>query len=49
MLGISRSTLYVWAGKGKINIVKVEGSARVSAEEIDRFVAEAEPAQIAAS
>jgi excisionase family DNA binding protein len=46
LLGIHRVTLYQRAGEGLITILRIGGRSYVAADEIERYIRDAQPAQV---
>jgi excisionase family DNA binding protein len=46
LLGVHRVTLYHRAGKGLITILRIGGRAYVAADEIERYIRDAQPVQV---
>jgi excisionase family DNA binding protein len=46
LLGMSRASIYNRRAEGQISFVKVGARTYVTADELDRFVAAAEPAEM---
>jgi len=47
LLGVHRTTLYNRAGEGLITILRIGGRAYVAADEIERYIRDAEPVHVA--
>jgi excisionase family DNA binding protein len=46
LLGMHRTTLYNRAGEGLITLLRIGGRTYVTDDEIDRFIRDAQPAQV---
>jgi excisionase family DNA binding protein len=46
LLGLHRTTLYARAGEGLITILRIGGRSYVAADEIERYIREAQPAHV---